>query len=98
MGLNKKNKAMIQEVLQDDNCIVIDVRTPGEYNGGHVNGSKNIPLNLIPEQLSNIPKNVPVVLCCASGNRSGQATNYLKSNGYDKVYNGGSWFQVQALV
>lgn len=75
---------------------VIDVRTPGEFMGGHVAGSINIPLQEIPERLEEIktlPQ--PLVLCCASGNRSGQATAYLKNFGIDCT-NGGSWLQVNA--
>lgn len=98
LGLNKKQKAMMQEILKKDNYLIIDVRTPDEFNGGHVNGSKNIPLSLLSDKISSIPKDVPVVLCCASGNRSGQATTFLKSNGYEQVYNGGSWFNVQAAL
>jgi rhodanese-related sulfurtransferase len=75
---------------------VIDVRTPGEFMGGHVSGSINIPLQEIPERVEEIkalPQ--PLVLCCASGNRSGQATAYLKNSGIDCT-NGGSWLQVNA--
>ncbi|HNM27966.1 MAG TPA: rhodanese-like domain-containing protein, partial [Saprospiraceae bacterium] len=53
---------------------VVDVRTPGEFAGGHVPGSVNIPLNLVPERLEDFRKmKQPIVLCCASGGRSGQA-------------------------
>lgn len=74
----------------------MDVRTPAEFMGDHVAGSINIPLQEIPERLNEIkalPQ--PLVLCCASGNRSGQATAYLKNLGIDCT-NGGSWLQVNA--
>ena len=77
---------------------VIDVRSPEEYMGGHVAGSLNIPLQDITnhiEEIKSMPK--PIVLCCASGNRSGQATAYLKSMGVD-CHNGGSWFDVNYLT
>ncbi len=71
--------------------IIIDVRTPAEFKGGSVPGSKNIPLNTIASKANNIKKlGVPVILCCASGMRSGQATSILKSKGIDAM-NGGSW-------
>jgi rhodanese-related sulfurtransferase len=41
--------------------------------------------------LNEIPKNVPVVLCCASGTRSGMASAMLRGNGYANVYNAGAW-------
>lgn len=73
---------------------VVDVRTRAEFMGGNVAGSINIPLNEIQARLDEI-KNLkqPIVLCCASGNRSGQATAFLKNNGID-CENGGSWYDV----
>lgn len=76
---------------------IIDVRTPEEFMGGHVSGSINIPLQEIPSHLNKI-KNMPqpLILCCASGNRSGQATAFLMQKGI-KSTNGGSWLQVNAM-
>ena len=73
---------------------IIDVRTPGEFMGGHVAGSINIPLQEIQnrkDEIMALPQ--PIILCCASGMRSGQATAYLKSLGVD-CENGGSWLDV----
>lgn len=73
---------------------IVDVRTPGEFMGGHVAGSINIPLQEIQQRIDEIkalPQ--PIILCCASGNRSGQATSFLKSHGID-CSNGGSWLDV----
>ena len=78
---------------------IIDVRENWEYSGGNVAGSTNIPLYELPERLDEIkelPK--PIVLCCASGNRSGQATMYLKQQGFEEVYNGGSWLEVNGKI
>lgn len=75
---------------------VVDVRTPGEFMGGHVAGSINIPLQEIQERLDEIKSlQQPIVLCCASGNRSGQATSFLKQQGID-CSNGGSWLDVNS--
>ena len=77
---------------------IIDVRTPEEYIGGHVAGSINIPLNEIPERVNEIKKMaLPVILCCASGNRSGQATAYLRKLGIS-CENGGSWLDLKSTV
>lgn len=77
--------------------IVIDVRTRAEFSGGHVAGSKNIPLQEIPERLEEIKAiGKPIVLCCASGMRSANATQYLKNQGID-CSNGGSWLSVNSL-
>ncbi len=73
---------------------VIDVRTPQEFMGGHVAGSINIPLQEIAERISEIEAfTQPIILCCASGNRSGQATAFLLSKGIN-CENGGSWLDV----
>ena len=77
---------------------IVDVRTPGEFMGGNVAGSINIPLGDVVARESEIMGlNQPIVFCCASGNRSGQATQYFKSKGLD-CENGGSWMQVNATV
>lgn len=73
---------------------IIDVRSPSEFNSGHVKGSKNIPLQLLGTQLNKIDKNKPVITCCASGNRSGSAKSMLKAKGY-QVTNGGGWRTLQ---
>lgn len=73
---------------------IIDVRTPGEFMGGNVAGSINIPLQEIQNRTDEIKAmQQPIVLCCASGMRSGQATAYLKGLGVD-CENGGSWLDV----
>ncbi len=77
---------------------IIDVRTPAEFQGGHVAGSINIPLQELPVRLDEIKSLAqPLVLCCASGNRSGQAALYLKKMGIDCI-NGGSWLDVNYSV
>lgn len=74
--------------------IIIDVRTPSEFMGGHVAGSINIPLQEIQQRVEEIKAmHKPIVLCCASGNRSGQATQFLKNQGIE-CENGGSWLSV----
>jgi len=76
---------------------IIDVRTPLEFMGGNAPGSINIPLNEIGERIDEIKQMPhPIVLCCASGNRSGQATSFLRSMGID-CKNGGCWFEVTML-
>lgn len=75
---------------------VIDVRTPMEFMGGSVAGSINIPLNEIPERVQEFKEMPePIVLCCASGSRSGQAVAFLKSKGIN-CENGGSWLNVNS--
>jgi phage shock protein E len=80
-------------------AVVLDVRTKGEYAGGHIRGSVNIPvdqLNNTTNRLSD--KNKAIITCCASGMRSRAAKNILKSKGYTQVYNGGSWISLQNKI
>lgn len=80
--------------LIEDGAIIVDVRTPGEYNGGHVKDSMNIPLDKLNGKVEMIKKkNKPVIACCASGMRSASATALLKRHGIE-AYNGGSWFSL----
>lgn len=79
-----------------NNAYIVDVRTPGEFSMGHVTGSINIPLNELPERIEEMKSmNGKIILCCASGNRSGQAHRYLIQNGFNEVHNGGSWLDVE---
>lgn len=78
-------------------AVIVDVRSPGEFSGGHVKGSKNIPLDKISGKMNTIKKwNKPVITCCASGMRSGNAASILKNNGVE-AYNGGGWTKVNRL-
>lgn len=79
-------------------AVVIDVRTSTEFKGGHVKGAKNYPLQTISSRIADIKKmNKPVILCCASGMRSGQATSILKQQGIECM-NGGSWQKVKRSI
>ncbi len=74
---------------------IVDVRTPGEYAGGHIQGSVNIPLNLLTGNMGKLKKDKPIITCCASGMRSRTARSILQSNGFSQVYNGGSWHNLK---
>jgi phage shock protein E len=96
LGLGNKSES-IQEFIEKG-AVIIDVRSPGEFAGGHIKGSKNIPLNEIGAKINEIKKqNKPVIACCASGMRSSQATSILKQNGIDAI-NGGGWQSLQSKL
>lgn len=96
LGLGSKSQS-IQEFTHKG-AVIIDVRSPGEFQGGHIKGSKNIPLNTIGNQIDAIKKaNKPVIVCCASGMRSAQAASILKSNGIE-VINGGGWQGLESKI
>jgi phage shock protein E len=80
--------------MENKDFTVIDVRTRSEYSGGHVAGSINIPLQEVVDRAEEIKAmQQPIIFCCASGNRSGQATAYFKAQGLN-CENGGSWMDV----
>jgi rhodanese-related sulfurtransferase len=89
--------ADLAEILARD-ALVVDVRTPAEFQRGHARGSINIPLGEISARTEEIKqKQVPVIACCASGRRSGVAAKRLKKAGIE-AYNGGPWQRVQRYV
>ncbi len=85
--------------LVKQGAVIIDVRTKGEYAGGHIKGSTNIPLDVLSNQMGKFKdKNQPIITCCASGMRSASAKNILKSHGFTNVHNGGSWGSLQYKI
>lgn len=86
----KKIKAMLPE-LKNKGALLVDVRAPYEFAHHHAPGTINIPLQELSSRLNELPKDKPLVLCCASGTRSGMARRLLLSKGYKNVFNIGSW-------
>ena len=84
----------VKKIIEENQGTIVDVRTQGEFIGGNVVGSINIPLQEIQQRIDELKDlKQPLVLCCASGNRSGQATQFLSQMGME-CYNGGSWMDV----
>jgi len=79
-------------------AIILDVRSKGEYQGGHIKGSINISVDSLSNNLNKLKKDNPIITCCASGMRSASAKSILKSNGFTEVHNGGSWTSLQNKV
>jgi len=84
----------LENLIKENKGTIVDVRSYGEFMGGNVLGSINIPLDEIQQRIEEL-KNLkaPLILCCASGNRSGQAEHFLSQHGIE-CYNGGSWLDV----
>ena len=88
----------LTDLVRNSKTSIVDVRTNEEFSNSRVEGSVNIPLNLVPENIKTLKKMQPLVLCCAAGVRSGQAMEFLKFNGLNQVYNGGSWQDVENML
>jgi rhodanese-related sulfurtransferase len=80
--------------FQSRGAIIIDVRTKGEFKQGAIPGSKNIPLQEIHSKIDYLKKlNKPIIACCASGMRSGNASSILNNHGIETI-NGGGWLSL----
>lgn len=80
----------IQEIINNGNATIIDVRTSSEFGISHYPDAVNIPLDELPRHLSQLKEeNKPVILYCRSGNRSSIGMNFLHQQGLKDVYNGG---------
>jgi len=75
--------------MDDPSAIqVIDVRTPTEFNSGHIEHAKNININdaQFEAQIAALDKSKPVLVYCAVGGRSARAANFIKSQGFPAVF------------
>jgi phage shock protein E len=90
-------KVNLKEVISNG-ATILDVRTKGEYQSGHLRNSINIPVDNLPQNMKKLNKSKPIITCCASGARSASARRLLKSNGLEQVYNGGSWYSLRKYM
>lgn len=86
----KKIKTKLPILLQQG-AIILDVRTQNEFSLSANPKSLNIPLNELSRRLNELNKEKMVIVCCASGTRSGMALGILKKNGFNNLINAGSW-------
>ena len=89
----------IQDILKEKDTKIIDVREPYEFMTNRIYEATNMPLSRFGDFIDEIKKmEGKIVFYCRSGNRSGQAVNYLKGIGLDNVYNGGSLMLMQSYM
>jgi phage shock protein E len=79
-----------------DGAMIVDVRTPSEYESEHLDNAINIPLNTVVDGFKNIDKKTNIVLYCRSGSRSGQALSTLDKKGFTNLFNGGGVHELLA--
>ena len=85
-----KPKADLAKLVKEG-AVIVDVRTKGEFQAGHIEGSKNIPLDEVKNHVQQLKiAGKPVITVCRSGNRSAMAKSIFSSRGIE-VYNGGAW-------
>lgn len=74
--------------LMNNNALVLDVRETGEFAGGHIPRTRNVPLAELEKRIGELDKfkGKPVVVVCATNNRSAGAARILKANGFTDIY------------
>ncbi len=92
-----KDNTAIKEAIEQG-AFLVDVRSPGEFAGGTAKGAVNIPLGALQSEFSKFKDKKNIIVFCRSGARSGQAKSILEQNGFENVYNGGTWQSVAQLV
>lgn len=70
------------QALLEDGAVLVDVREPAEWRSGHAPRARHIPLDRLDREARRLPRDVPVVVMCASGMRSRAAAARLRSAGY----------------
>jgi rhodanese-related sulfurtransferase len=77
------------QMINREDAVVIDVREAAEYARGHILGARNVPLKELERRLGELEKHKakPLILCCESGSRSGNAISVLRRHGFEKVQN-----------
>jgi phage shock protein E len=81
---NVDEKGVLQ--AQKDGVRIIDVRSTGEYEAGHVPGAENVPIDQFASASAGWDKNAPVLVYCATGARSSEAVSILKAAGFKNIY------------
>ncbi|MFN3952705.1 MAG: rhodanese-like domain-containing protein [Thermaurantimonas sp.] len=86
--------ANLKEIINQDGTFLVDVRTPQEFKEGSARNAVNIPLDQIPQRLSEFQGKKTIVLFCRSGNRSEMAKQILQGYGITNAINAGTWQDV----
>lgn len=83
------NTARATQMINREDALVVDVREPNEYAGGHILGAKNLPVSRIADGVGELLKNRdrPLIVYCETGDRSAKAASALKKQGFSRVAN-----------
>ena len=75
-------------INEDNEFVILDVRTKEEYDDGHIPGAKLVPVQILPMKLAELDKykDKPVLVYCASGGRSPRAVDTLANNSFKNIY------------
>lgn len=79
------SKGLLEKIQQGNDFILVDLRTPVEYNRGHIAGAINIPIADIEKHVGGLSRDKETILYCKSGPWSRQAYSILKKNGFNNI-------------
>lgn len=95
VGLPDRDPALAKRLVEEENAVLLDVRTQEEWDSGHIEGAKHIPIADLKDRLGEVEtltqgdKGKPIVTYCRSGGRAGRAKKLLLESGYERVTNMG---------
>jgi rhodanese-related sulfurtransferase len=90
-GRRSQEEVSVMKKAINDGGLLLDVRSPGEFSGGHIEGALNIPVGNLQSRLSELgPEDRASVVYCASGGRSARAAKVLRAKGFNEVHDLGS--------
>lgn len=75
-------------------AVIVDVRSPGEFRGGHASNALNLPLDQLSALASKLDASKPILVCCATGARSAMGARLLRSRGFE-AFNAGPWTRLR---
>ena len=87
-GIKQLGVADAVQLINRLDAVIVDVREPGEFKSGHIPHARNIPVGQVEARLKELEKfkSRPILVSCASGNRSGTAGGVLRKAGFSEVY------------
>jgi rhodanese-related sulfurtransferase len=87
-GFKQLSPLEATQLQNHENAVFLDIRDMGEFSQGHLLDAKNIPLKELPQRTAELNKykDRPIIAYCASGNRTTQACNILKKEGFSTVH------------
>jgi len=88
-GVAEVDTVEAARLIDQQNAVVIDVRTEAEYAAGRIPNARHVSLRQLPAHIGGLEKykDRPIVVSCRTGSRSRSAVAYLAENGFEEVYN-----------
>jgi len=98
-GAQDIDTLLLKDLVYKKATVIIDVRSPEEFEKGHVDNSVNIPLNILSDSVQFLREYEHIILVCKSGGRSSKAKRFLENNyNFTNLFNGGGWLSFQQII